>query len=81
MNLLSNSLKFTNEGHIKVSIELDEDCQTLSRVSVPLSDRRFSVTIKNFIHQEIKEPRNHISTLKKESKQLKITIEDTGVGI
>jgi histidine kinase 2/3/4 (cytokinin receptor) len=37
MNLISNSLKFTNKGHIKVSIELDEDIQPLSRVRLPVS--------------------------------------------
>ena len=75
MNLISNALKFTCDGFISISIDLEND--------VPISQRRNSI-VKSFKFESSgrgKEKMVEKSVSMKVMKKIKIVIEDSGLGI
>ena len=69
MNLLSNALKFTEDGKITVSMQVEEEPGIRNRRSSVVQTFKFDA-------KEFKKFESNIVM-----KKIKIVVEDTGVGI
>ena len=69
MNLLSNALKFTEDGKITVSMQMEEEPGIRNRRSSVVQTFKFDA-------KEFKKFESNIVM-----KKIKIVVEDTGVGI
>lgn len=90
MNMLSNALKFTNQGWIKVTLDMEDlpvKQRTLTKNKSSNNPNKESAeqksVVKNVRFEEINEEieSKQIDVNLKIQKKLVITIEDTGVGI